>query len=109
MYLLDSRPPIPDFSRTVEGRLRGNDNESKESASYKIDESKFASFLYTSDLPDPDMIIRTGGERRLSGFLPWQSVYSELYFTDKYWPDFDEREFELALKEYGNRQRRFGK
>jgi len=74
-----------------------------------VDESIFASYLYTSDLPDPDMIVRTGGERRLSGFLPWQGVYSELYFTDKYWPDFDEKAFDLVLEEYGRRERRFGR
>jgi len=72
-------------------------------------EDTLASFLYTKDLPDPDMIVRTGGEQRLSGFLPWQAVYSELYFTDTYWPDFDEKEFEKALEEFNRRQRRFGK
>lgn len=74
-----------------------------------IDEKMFASYLYTFNQPDPDMIVRTGGEQRLSGFLPWQSVYSELYFTDVFWPDFDEKEFEKALEEYARRQRRFGK
>lgn len=60
-------------------------------------------------LPDPDLLIRPGGEQRLSGFLTWQSVYTELYFTDVLMPDFDEAEFEKALEEYANRQRRFGK
>jgi undecaprenyl diphosphate synthase len=55
------------------------------------------------------MIVRTGGEQRISGFLPWQAVYSELYFTDKYWPDFDEKAFEEAIEEYAQRERRFGR
>lgn len=61
------------------------------------------------DLPDPDLLIRPGGEKRLSGFLTWQTVYSELYFTDVLMPDFDEKEFDKALSDYANRQRRFGK
>jgi undecaprenyl diphosphate synthase len=79
--------------------------EKKES----IDEKTFASFLYTTNQPDPDLIIRTGGEQRLSGFLPWQGVYSELYFPTVYWPDFTEEEFDKALKEFFDRERRFGK
>ena len=72
----------------------------------------FIKFLDTQrdlHLPDPDLIIRPGGEKRLSGFLIWQSVYSELYFTDVLMPDFDEREFAKALDDYAQRQRRFGK
>lgn len=60
-------------------------------------------------LPDPDLLIRPGGEKRLSGFLTWQSVYTELYFTDVLMPDFDEQEFAKALADYASRQRRFGK
>jgi undecaprenyl diphosphate synthase len=75
----------------------------------KISEEEFASFLYTVEQPDPDMIVRTGGEQRLSGFLPWQSVYSELYFTDTLWPDFDEKAFDEALEKFTSRERRFGK
>ena len=74
-----------------------------------VDEEIFASYLYTKDQPDPDLIIRTSGEERLSGFLPWQSVYSELYFPEVFWPDFTEKEFEKALEEFENRKRRFGK
>jgi undecaprenyl diphosphate synthase len=74
-----------------------------------IDEEMFSKYLCTKDLPDPDLLIRTGGEKRLSGFLPWQSVYSELYFTDTLWPDFDSGEFQKALDEYALRERRFGK
>ncbi len=66
-------------------------------------------FLDTAGQPDPDLLIRTGGEQRLSGFLLWQLEYAELYFTDTYWPDFTPVEFEKALLEYQHRQRRFGK
>lgn len=65
--------------------------------------------LYLPDLPDPDLIIRTSGELRLSNFYLLQSAYSEFYFTDTYWPDFSEKDFELALTAYQNRKRRFGK
>lgn len=76
----------------------------------KIDERMLSSYLYNQgDLPDPDLIIRTGGERRLSNFLPWQSVYSELYFTDTLWPDFDEQALTEALADYYQRKRNFGK
>ena len=64
--------------------------------------------LYSKNIMDPDFIIRTSGEQRLSGFLTWQSVYSELYFAQKMWPEFDKVDFDLALAEYSNRQRRFG-
>jgi undecaprenyl diphosphate synthase len=83
--------------------------QERKSAKVQIDEYTFSSNLSTKDIPDPDMIIRTGGEQRLSGFLPWQAVYSELYFTDVFWPDFDEKEFEKVLEEFGRRSRRFGK
>jgi len=65
--------------------------------------------LYTSDLPDPDLIIRTGGESRLSNFLLWQASYSEIYITDTHWPDFREPQLKLAIADYQRRQRRFGK
>ncbi len=64
--------------------------------------------LVTADVPDPDLLIRTSGEYRLSNFLLWQLSYSELYFTDVYWPDFDEREFARAIEDYQQRQRRYG-
>lgn len=75
----------------------------------KVTEENFSRFLYTRDIPDPDMIIRTGGELRLSNFLLWQSAYSELYFTDTLFPDFDEKELGRALREYARRNRRFGR
>ncbi len=75
----------------------------------KINESLIEKNLWTFDLPHPDLIIRTGGEQRLSNFLLWQSAYSELYFTKKLWPDFTEKELDKALKDYSQRQRKFGK
>ncbi|MCX8195294.1 MAG: polyprenyl diphosphate synthase [Candidatus Micrarchaeota archaeon] len=74
-----------------------------------VDEREFSSLLYTAGLPDPDLIIRTSGEIRLSGFMPWQSAYSELYFSKRLWPDFDEREFNKALRDYARRKRKYGK
>ena len=74
-----------------------------------IDEDMFASHLYTDGIPDPDLIIRTSGEERLSGFLLWQSAYSELYFTEVYWPAFRMIDFWRAIRVYQQRERRFGK
>ncbi len=78
-------------------------------ASKKITEAEFSNFLWTKDMPDPDLVIRTSGEMRLSGFLPWQGVYSELFFTKTLWPDFSEREFKSILSEFSERDRRKGK
>jgi undecaprenyl diphosphate synthase len=74
----------------------------------QISEELISSYLYTSGLPDPDLIIRTSGEFRLSNFLIWQGSYSEYYTTPTYWPDFDKEEFRRALLEYSRRKRRFG-
>ncbi len=74
----------------------------------KIDEETLAGALYTVGLPDPDMVIRTGGEERLSNFLIWQSAYAEFYFTSTLWPDFGPAAFDAALVEFASRQRRFG-
>ena len=74
-----------------------------------INEEILKNHLYCPELPDPDMIIRTGGEYRLSNFLLWQSAYAEIYVCDKNWPDFDEKELEKALEEYEKRNRTFGK
>ena len=73
-----------------------------------IDEKLVSSYLYTSGLPDPDLIIRTSGEERLSGFLLWQSAYSELYFCETYWPAFRKIDLLRAIRTYQQRQRRFG-
>lgn len=69
----------------------------------------FEKYLDTQDIPDPDIIMRTSGEQRLSGFLPWQSVYSELYFSSWYMPEFTPEKLDEAIEEYTNRKRRFGK
>lgn len=74
-----------------------------------INEKVFSEYLTTSALPDPDLLIRTGGEKRISNFLLWQLSYAELYFTDLYWPDFRENEFYEAILSFQNRERRFGK
>ena len=73
-----------------------------------INEETMTKHLYTKEMPDPDLIIRTSNELRLSGFLLWQASYSELYFTDVNWPDFSERELDKAIEEYQKRNRRFG-
>jgi undecaprenyl diphosphate synthase len=74
-----------------------------------VDEELFGRYLYTAGLPDPDLIIRTGGEMRLSNFLIWQSAYAEYYSTPTYWPDFDAEELAKALQAYAQRDRRFGR
>jgi undecaprenyl diphosphate synthase len=74
----------------------------------EIDENVFAANLYAPDLPDPDLLIRTSGELRISNFLLWQLAYAELVFSDKLWPDFDARDLRAALAEYASRRRRFG-
>jgi undecaprenyl diphosphate synthase len=73
-----------------------------------IDEKRFGGLLSTSGIPDPDLILRTSGEQRLSNFLLWQSAYAELVFTDVLWPDFGADQFAEALAEYARRERRFG-
>lgn len=74
----------------------------------QIDEKTISSNLYIPDIPDPDLMIRTSGELRISNFLLWQLSYSELYFTDVLWPDFDKTELEKAVETYNKRKRRFG-
>jgi Undecaprenyl pyrophosphate synthetase (EC 2.5.1.31) len=74
----------------------------------EIDEALFASQLALGDLPDPDLLIRTGGEQRISNFLLWNLAYTELYFCDVLWPDFGEAELVAAIEHFGRRQRRFG-
>ncbi len=81
------------------GKLDAND----------INEEVIGKHLYTSFMPDPELLIRTGGEIRLSNYLLWQAAYSELYFCDTYWPDFSEDDFFKAIYDYQNRERRFGK
>ncbi|MBQ1275742.1 MAG: di-trans,poly-cis-decaprenylcistransferase [Flavobacteriales bacterium] len=85
--------------RAVEGEIRVED----------IDVEMMEENLYAGDLPSVDLMIRTSGEIRISNFLLWQVAYAEFYFTDLYWPDFDEKEYEKAVEYYGSRERRFGK
>ncbi|MEN8200925.1 MAG: polyprenyl diphosphate synthase, partial [Thermodesulfobacteriota bacterium] len=75
----------------------------------EIDEGRIDAHLYTAGLPDPDLLIRTGGEARLSNFLLWQASYAEIYFTDLMWPEFRQEAFGDAIAEYQKRERRFGK
>lgn len=75
----------------------------------EVTEEEFSSLLYTGSMPAPDLIIRTGGELRLSNFLLWQSAYAELYFSDVLFPDFTDEEFDRAIADYSSRNRRFGK
>lgn len=86
--------------RAVDSMIKNGERE--------ISEEKFEKYLDSYGIPDPDLIIRTSGEQRLSGFMPFQAVYAELYFSQKHFPDFDGRELRKAVVDYGNRQRRFG-
>jgi undecaprenyl diphosphate synthase len=74
----------------------------------EVDEESFGRYLYAPDMPDPDLVIRTSGELRVSNFLLWQSAYAEFVFTDTLWPDFGPEEFRAALEDYASRRRRFG-
>lgn len=85
-----------------------SDFENKKIDKQNITEEYISSKTYFSNQPDPDLIIRTAGEKRLSNFMMWQSVYSELYFTSVLWPDFNEKELDKAIEEYSKRVRRFG-
>mgnify|MGYP002641362471 CR=1 FL=1 len=73
-----------------------------------ISDSVFEAYLDTHDIPDPDLLIRTSGEQRLSNYLPWQLAYTEFYFTDVHWPDFNKEELIRAFEKYNKRERRFG-
>jgi undecaprenyl diphosphate synthase len=84
-------------------------NELLKEGKKEVTEQDISDHVYTKGIPDPDLIIRTSGEQRLSGLMPWQSVYSEFFFSPKLWPDFSKEDFEEALEEYTRRKRRFGK
>ncbi|MEX1103150.1 MAG: polyprenyl diphosphate synthase, partial [Dehalococcoidia bacterium] len=73
-----------------------------------VTEESFSQYLYTGTQPDPDLVIRTAGDHRISNFLLWQAAYAELYFTDTFWPDFGREDIDMALSEYGRRKRKFG-
>ena len=83
-------------------------NRLLQSGAEHVDEATFASMLDTASLPDPDLIVRTGGDLRVSNFLLWQSAYAEFYFTDVLWPDFGAKELDAAIEEFYKRKRRFG-
>ncbi len=97
------REEIVRASRALAGQV-----ERKEIAPHDIDEAAFANALWTNSLPDPDLVIRTSGETRISNFLLWQIAYAELFFTEKTWPEFDKALFNEALSDYARRIRRFG-
>ncbi len=86
-----------------------NDVKNGKMNAENIDEALVSTYLATNGIPDPDILIRTGGELRISNFLLWQIAYSELYFTNELWPDFNEESIYKAIVEYQNRERRFGK
>ena len=88
--------------------MRRYAREVSEGRENNIEEEDVGSYLFSAGIPDPDLLIRPGGEYRLSNFLMWQSAYSELYFTDKLWPDFDEKEINRAIAEFQRRERRYG-
>jgi undecaprenyl diphosphate synthase len=98
-----SRQEIVDAARRFASRaIRG------EVSPDTLDEESFSDYFYTAGLPDPDLLIRTSGEMRISNFLLWQLSYAELYFAKAYWPDFKAEDFEKAIRVYQKRQRRFG-
>ncbi len=99
-----SRWEITDAVRTIAKRVMDDDLKISE-----ITEGVVSEYLTTKGIPDPDLLIRTGGEQRISNFLLWQLSYAELYFTDKYWPEFREEELYSAILDYQMRERRFGK
>ena len=74
-----------------------------------ITQELISEYLYTNNIPDPDFLIRTSGEKRISNYLLWQIAYSEIYVTDTYWPEFDKNALSIAIKEFAKRQRRWGK
>lgn len=84
-------------------------NEAIREGAREVDEKLIGEHLYTRGIPDPDLVIRTSGEKRLSGLMPWQACYSEFYFSDKLWPEFSREDFQAALDEFSRRKRRYGK
>ena len=99
-----SRNELIDAMKEISLKVKNNIISSK-----NIDETVINNHLYTRNLPDVDLLIRTSGEKRISNFLLWQIAYSELYFTEKLWPDFEKKDLYKALISYQNRERRFGK
>lgn len=102
-----SRWEIADACRRIYVDMQAPCNSGK--TEWDINEEMVARYLQTSFMPDPELLIRTGGEQRISNYLLWQIAYSELYFCDTYWPDFDEKDLHLAIADFQSRERRFGK
>ncbi len=98
------REEIVDAARRLARRVANNDLSIEQ-----INEAEFSRSLYTPDVPDPDLLIRSGGEQRISNFLLWQGAYTEIVFSNKLWPDFSKEDFQSALDEYALRHRRFGR
>ncbi|MCL2248938.1 MAG: isoprenyl transferase [Oscillospiraceae bacterium] len=92
----------------IESNANTESTKKMEETIGSLTEEKFSKYLYTADIPDPDLIIRPSGEHRVSNFLLWQSAYSEYYFTDALWPDFNEKELDKAIIAYQSRERRYG-
>jgi len=99
-----SRRELTDAVREIVARA-----ERGELSATDVDEQLISNHLYTASLPDPDLLIRTSGELRLSNFLLWQLAYTEIFVTSTFWPEFRAQEFLLAIRDYQNRERRFGK
>lgn len=112
--LEDSNPSDPTLTVTIALSYGGRQeivravNKILREGTSKVTEEEFAAHLYTAGIPDPDLIVRTSGEERLSGFLPWQSIYSELMFLPMHWPAFEKKDFDAVLLEYAARERRHG-
>ena len=108
-----SRAEIVRAASLLAGEMAGSvlapgNEKAKGSAEVSFSEEEFAARLYSEGVPDPDMLIRPGGEKRISNFLLWQTAYSELVFSDVLWPDFTPHDFDNAIEEYHSRKRRFG-
>ena len=99
-----SRAEIVSMVKNIALKIKDGDMSIKE-----IDEKAISDMLYTKDIPDPDILIRTSGEQRLSNFLLWQMAYTEFFFTDTYWPDFTKEELKQIVERYNGRERRYGK
>ena len=97
------RAEIVDAVKRIAGDIKAGSKSMMD-----ISEKSISSHMYLPDVPDPDLIIRTSGEKRFSNFLLWESAYSELYFTDTLWPDFRRKHLQEAFEDYGSRRRRFG-
>jgi len=102
------RQEIVDATRELVGRL-ASEGVAADQIADQIDAESLGSFMYSADLPDPDLVIRTSGETRLSGFLLWQAAYAEFSFVDVYWPDFRRVDFLLAIRDFSHSTRRYGR